>query len=201
MIVENEICRVEIKTDETYTVDSADNRHYDVILNPDHYKHNDVCKTLSICVDLFYSKFCLALIGPFYTYDSDCAVLDGDVLTVLQDNRITEINVTDGSILRHIKFDCFGCNFAIYKVPKGYLIYGEIEILMLDFDFNKSWSFSGKDIFVSISGKEPFKLLDTSICLYDFEDNYYKLDLDGNLIEHIPSCIKEHSNISTPPKE
>lgn len=117
-----------------------------------------------------------------YTYDSDCAILENDILTILQDNMITQINITDASIIRIIMLDCFGCNFAIYKVKKGYIIYGEIEITMLDFDFKKQWSFAGKDIFASISGKEPFTIHENSICLYDFEDNYYEIDFDGKQI-------------------
>ena len=65
----------------------------------------------------------------------------------------------------------------------GYLIYGEIEILMLDFDFNLMWKFSGKDIFVSVTGKKAFELCEDSIKLYDFEDNFYEIDYDGNKIE------------------
>lgn len=76
----------------------------------------------------------------------------------------------------------FGCNYGIFRVQNGYIIYGEIEILMLDFEFNKKWAFSGKDIFVSISGKKSFELCENSIRLYDFEDNYYEIDYMGNLI-------------------
>lgn len=53
---------------------------------------------------------------------------------------------------------------------------------MPDFSFVKKWSFSGKDIFVSLSNKKPVELRDNSICLYDFEDNYYEIDYDGNVI-------------------
>lgn len=183
MILENEKCHIEIKIDETYTVDSADNRHYDVTLNPGHYRHSDVCKTLSIHVDLFSDEFCIALIGPFYTSEYDCAVLDDEILTVLQDDTITQIDISDGSIVRHIKFDCFGCNYRLHKVNKGYIVLGEIEITMLDFDFVKKWSFAGKDIFVLVSaGKTPLQIREDSICLYDFEDNFYEIDFEGNLI-------------------
>lgn len=72
-------------------------------------------------------------------------------------------------MIRHTKFDCVGCNYGIYKVEKGYVIYGEIEITMLDFDFTKT-------------DKKPFELHENSICLYDFEDNFYEIDYDGNLI-------------------
>ncbi len=41
MILQNEICHIQINIDETYTVDSVDNRHYDVTLNPEHYRQND----------------------------------------------------------------------------------------------------------------------------------------------------------------
>lgn len=182
MILQNEICHIEIQVDETYTVDSADNRHYDVTLNPGCYRHNNLSKTLSIHIKLCSREFQIALIGPFYSYDSDCAVLEDDILTVLQDNMVTQINVTSAAVIRNIMLDCFGCNFAIYKMEKGYMIYGEVEITMLDFNFQKQWSFSGKDIFVSASGRESFTIQKNSICLYDFGDNYYKIDIDGKQI-------------------
>ena len=182
MVLDNETCHVEIKADETYTVDSTDNRHYDVVLNPCNFKKSDMTKTFSIHVKLFESEFCIALVGPFYSCDDNCAVLEDETLTVLQDNTITQIKVTDGTIIRHIKLDCFGCNFAIHRVENGYIVYGEIEITMLDIDFIKKWSFSGKDIFVSIDGKQPFEIRDDIICLYDFEDNYYEIDFEGKSI-------------------
>ena len=64
----------------------------------------------------------------------------------------------------------------------GYLIYGEIEIIKLDNEFNVAWKFSGRDIFVSISGKNAFEIAEQSIKLYDFEDNFYEIDFDGKLI-------------------
>ena len=44
MILQNEICHIVINIDETYTVDSADNRHYDVTLNPGDYGRSDFSK-------------------------------------------------------------------------------------------------------------------------------------------------------------
>lgn len=56
---------------------------------------------------------------------------------------------------------------------------------MLDFNFNKKWSFSGRDVFVSVSRRKPFELCENSIKLYDFEDNFYEIDFMGNLISEI----------------
>lgn len=54
---------------------------------------------------------------------------------------------------------------------------------MLDFNFAKKWSFSGKDIFVSLTEKNCFEPKENSICLYDFEDHYYEIDYNGKLIQ------------------
>lgn len=39
-----------------------------------------------------------------------------------------------------------------------------------------------KDIFASVSGKEPFELCEDRIKLYDFEDNYYEIDFWGIIL-------------------
>ena len=182
MILQNEICHIEINIDETYTVDSADNRHYDVTLNPGDYGRSDFSKTLAIHIDLYSKEYQIALVGAYYSYDSDCAILEDDILTILQDYMITRIRVTNAAIVRHVLLDCFGRNFAIYKINKGYIIHGEIEIIMLNADLEKQWSFSGRDIFVSISNREPITIREKSICLYDFADNYYEIDFDGKQI-------------------
>ena len=183
MLLENENCIIEIEADGTYTVDSADNRYYDVILNPFNYTHGDLTKTFAISIDLFSKRFTAALIGPCLACDSDCAVLDNNILTVLMDTAIIRININDGSVIYHTELDCLGCNLAIYRIDKGYIVYGETEITMLDPDFEKKWSFSGEDIFASVSGKVPFEITENSIRLYDFEDNFYEIDFDGNRIK------------------
>lgn len=182
MYLQNEICNIKIDMDTTFTVDSVDNRHYDLILNLDRYNRNDFYKVLSITGDLYLDKISIALVGDFYTYETDCAILDKDILTVLQNDMITQINIIDRSVILHKKFESLGCNCGIYKVNSGYIIYGEIEITMLDFEFNKKWAFSGRDIFVSLSRKKAFEICEDRIKLYDFEDNYYELDFEGNVI-------------------
>lgn len=182
MLLQNEICNIKIDIDTTFTVESVDNRYYDLIFNPDRYHHNEFYKVLSINVDLYSEKISIALVGDFYTYETDCAILDKDILTVLQNDTITQISIIDRVLTLHKKFECFGCNYGIYKVNGGYIIYGEIEITMLDFEFNKKWSFSGRDIFVSLSNKKVFEICEDIIKLYDFQDNYYELDFEGNII-------------------
>ena len=182
MVFKHNDCIVHIHVDDTYTVDSTDHRDYDVILNPNNYKHGDLTKTLAIHIALPAKHYSIALVGSCLISDSDCAIFENDILTVLLDQIIVQINIQSGSIVRHIELDCFGCNFAIYRVEKGYILYSECEITMLAFDLSKRWSFSGKDIFASVSGKMPFEMKDDLICLYDFEDTYYEIDFEGNRI-------------------
>lgn len=62
------------------------------------------------------------------------------------------------------------------------VIHAALDILMLNPDFEILRDFSGRDIFVSVTGKTAFTLTDTAIQLFDFNDNYYELDLNGKLL-------------------
>lgn len=183
MELKNNICDVNITIDSTYTVNSADNKYYDFVLNPAEYRRNDFSKTLSITIELVSKTFDIALIGSFYSYDFNCAVIEEELLTIMQNDTITQINILSGTIVFHKRFECVGCNFGLYKVKLGYVIHGEIEILMLNENFEVKWIFSGRDIFVSISDKIPFELCADSIKLYDYNDEYYEIDYNGNLIK------------------
>ena len=178
--LQNEKYHINITTAHTYIEESADNRRYDYILNPNKLGRNNMYRTL--CISVTGAKNAeIALVGDYYTSDSDCAILEGDILTVLQNDYISQINLDSVQVVAGYKVDVFGTTFAIYRMSDGYLIYGEIEIIKLDDGFNVVWTFSGRDIFVSISGKQAFELTEQSIKLYDFEDNFYELDFDGKL--------------------
>ena len=172
---------VRISTAHTYIVESADNRKYDYILNPNGLTRNNMYRTLCISV-MGATNAEIALVGDYHTSDCDCAILEGDILTVLQNDYISQIDLKTFQIVAGYKVDVFGTTFAIYRISDGYLIYGEIEIIKLDNEFNTVWKFSGRDIFVSITGRNAFELTDHSIKLYDFEDNFYEIDFNGNLI-------------------
>ncbi len=180
-IFQNDKYFVEITLDETYTIDSADNKRYDYVLNPSNKRRGDMYKVLHLSVK-GVRNVDIALIGDYYTYPEDCAILEDDILTVLQNDYITLIDLKSVRIIVCYELDVFGTTFSIYRMSDGYLIYGEIEIIKLDNEFNVAWKFSGRDIFVSISGKNAFEIAEQSIKLYDFKDNFYEIDFDGKLI-------------------
>ena len=179
--LQNEKYSVRITIADTYTVESADNRSYDYILNPNKLGRNNMYRTL--CISVTGTKNAeIALVGDYYTSDIDCAILEDNILTVLQNDYISQIDLETVQIIAGYELDVLGTTFSIYRISDGYLIYGEIEIIKFDNEFNVAWKFSGRDIFVSITDKNAFELTDRSIKLYDFEDNFYEIDFNGNLI-------------------
>ena len=179
--LQNEKYSVRITTAHTYIEESADNRSYDYILNPNGLTRNNMYSTLCISV-MGATNAEIALVGDYYTSDIDCAILEDNILTVLQNDYISQIDLETVQIFAGYELDVLGTTFSIYRMSDGYLIYGEIEIIKLDNEFNVAWKFSGKDIFVSITDKNAFELTDRSIKVYDFEDNFYEIDFNGNLI-------------------
>ena len=179
--LQNEKYSVRITTAHTYIEESADNRSYDYILNPNKLGRNNMYRIL--CISVTGTKNAeIALVGDYYTSDIDCAILEDNILTVLQNDYISQIDLETVQIIAGYELDVLGTTFSIYRMSDGYLIYGEIEIIKLDNEFNVAWKFSGKDIFVSITDKNAFELTDRSIKVYDFEDNFYEIDFNGNLI-------------------
>ncbi len=113
-------------------------------------------------------------------------MLDDEVLTVIQDNRVVRLDLHNRTVIATYDTDLYGCAFGLYSTPDGYFIHGELEVARYDKDFNKKWGFSGRDIFVSPNNKQAFQLLEDRVCLYDFEDNYYELDYNGNQLLDLP---------------
>lgn len=183
MYLKNETYIVNITIDTTYTPDSADNKPYDIIFNPANMKRNDYTKTFCIKVETYEQTKEFALIGEYYCYDDGCAVLEGDILTVLQNKMITQIDLSSDRIVFHKVLELIGCSFAIYRKSDFYIVYGELEIVRLNESFEKVWDFSGADIFVTQNGAYPFEFLDDRIKLNDWIGNYYEVDFDGNLIK------------------
>lgn len=184
MQLKNEAYQVQISVDTTYTICSADNRPYDLVWNEEKIGRNDFYKALSISVaDISRDEnWNAVLVGDFFSYDADCAVLEGDVLTVLQNGTVTQISLKEKRILRQISFHCDGIGYGIHRCARGYLVFGELEATMLNANLEEVWSFSGADIFATQDGTEAFVLCADRVKLRDWEGNYYEVDLDGNEI-------------------
>ncbi len=180
--IENENSIIEIALDDTYENDKDFKSRYDIVINPQNRSQNENSKAYGIRVILQGQEHSIALIGDHNCWDDNCAVIEDDILTILQGWEITQINIITGQVTRSVVLDTMAPNFEIHRVNSGYLIYGETNITMLNDDLEALWSFSGYDIFVSGSDKTPFEIKGDRICLYDFFDHYYELDFQGNVL-------------------
>ena len=178
-VIQNSQCIVTIRE---ITYDNLQAGIYKQILNPERYDSSDFAKVFSIQIRNGNHDIMLAIIGSYMSELNHCALLENQVLTLMMNEQFFRIDALNGSVIDYKVFDILGSNFAIFKTHRGYVVHGEVEILFLNENLEKAASFSGRDIFVSISGKQAFTLTKDNIQLYDFEDNYYEIDFDGKII-------------------
>lgn len=188
MIVNNAPFYIEVSEDNDYSLNSTDNIHsYDVILNPENRRRDDFHKKISIKTE---DKSALLICG--YCSYSDNVLFVDNLLVIMCENIIYKIDVEKMEIVfRKVMYDmsenCPVCisTFEIHKIQNGYIVYGEMEILKLDDDFNVLNMFMGKDIFVTVDGSSAFEMNENGIVVRDFIGNIYYLDYNCKLIKEV----------------
>lgn len=185
MIFQNDLCRVSVTVDESDMLGASP---YDLVWNPRNLTPDDMYEVFSVEIDLFGTRRRIALIGERPFSHENCTLLEGPVLTVMQNDAITQIDVRTGAVLRYRELGTFGSNFAIHRVRDGYIIHGEMAIIMLDDNLDRKWDFWGADIFATVSDKKAFELCENSIRLHDFLDNFYEIDDAGHLITYVKNA-------------
>ena len=172
---------VRFERDLTYTVDSADNMKYDAVLNPEKLTRSDYTVCMKITVGGAEQKTAL-LIMAYCAGGIPSAVIEGNILTVLCDCYVYKICLDDFEIIFRKEIDIFGCAFELYRVEKGWIVYGEIEIVSLDENFDRIWGFWGEDIFCSCDNETCFEMKNDEILLCDWLGNHYALDYNGTVL-------------------
>lgn len=79
----------------------------------------------------------IILVGDFFLYDSYCAVLTDSVLTVLQNDKLVQIDLNTCRIAKQKSVEEFGGSFELHLTPAGYLVYGESSVAVYDKDLNQ----------------------------------------------------------------
>lgn len=183
MFIENELYKIGITKFKNSMINKEEEKEFDVVFNPKNYKSSNMATTLCINIATQSTNCRIALVGDCYSTEEDCAVLEDSKLIVLQNGEITVINLLDYTVDFDTHIEDFGCNFKIFKCKKGYVVYGEIYIQMLDFNFNRVWFFSARDILFSTNRKKSFELFEDKMIVYDWFDNCYEIDFDGVVTE------------------
>ncbi len=165
----------------SYDPDSADN-----IVKPDNYIKlcDDYSKELLLDIfDNFHAiEKTIVLKVSHHTPHYDFAFIIGDELFLFLNDLACVLDLNTADVVRKANIGTLGVLFAAYRYQDDFILYGEMEIMRIAQDLNVKWTFSGKDIFVRYQGEEPaFEMCEDRIRLYDFLDNFYEVDYDGNL--------------------
>ena len=182
MKLRNESYEVTVTIDPTYTFGSADNvRYYEHVLVADPLEKGDYYTTFCIRILSGEREYTMALIGGNTDDDSECAVLEGDVLTILSGDIITGIDLAKRRIVRSKKLPHSLFNYALFRIPGGLAVYGELEITGLDREYNVIWQRGARDIINS------FQILEDRIEYSDISGFDYVIYFDKALLSDRPN--------------
>lgn len=190
MELENHLAKIEVQVKHSEDIDITKLSKDSIILDPNNYldenfPFKDILKIVIISVHLKEKnrKYSIYIYSGIYTHNDNIAILEDNILTILRDDVLSQFDIITGNLLLNKELETEATNFGIFKISTGYIIHNELDIYMLNFDFNIKWSFGGEDIFVSITNKKAFELAEDRIKLYDFNDKYYEIDFNGKLLK------------------
>lgn len=181
MRVSNEKYNINIEVDNTYTLNSVDNRYYRKVFKLHEDINKSYMKTFSISVVYEDKEINIALVGDYYSSCENCAVLNNDILIILMNNKVAFIELKNINLLKVIEVSSFCC-FSISQFKVGYIVHGELDIVYINDNLQKEWSFSARDIFTTPDGSDVFEIEEDKIRIKDWEGYIYTLDSKGKLI-------------------
>jgi hypothetical protein len=120
------------------------------------------------------------------SYAKPCAVLENDILAVIQFRKILRINLRTGLVDRCIDCENMGGLEQIYPIKEGYIIKGEGDVFRYDSELNRVWHFCGRDIFALPTGEKALWIEEGYIHCRDWAGWHYILDMEGHLISEEP---------------
>ena len=156
---------------------------FNIVHNPKDIKTGDFYMARVLRISKFNGEtISVALLDIVCSGYDPCAVLEGNIMTVILFSAIVRIDLDTGLIVQYVECDNMGGLFEIYPIDNGYIIWGEGGIFRYDFELNRVWFFSGRDILVSLIKDKHFWIEDDLIHCRDFDGWHYILNFDGKLL-------------------
>lgn len=172
---------IEIFTDKTYEVGSAENTNkYDCEYLEAENKYNSTFVGIKIYENKQLIKS--AIIGSEggnSGISENSKIIKKNRILICCADKIFCLSFPELNLLWKTKADQISC-FEIFKKDNFYIVHGETEISKLDENGMILWQKGGADIFTTISGKDDFELNEKYIIATDWENRTYKFDYDGN---------------------
>ena len=165
---------------------------FDIVYNPGETDTGDYYSARLIRIESKGgNRRCIALVDRVTPGYEPCAVLEEDILTVIQYDAIVRIDLNTGAMVQWVECGSMGGLFEFHAVPDGYIIWGEGEVYRYDPALNRVWWRSGRDILVSPTGAKSFWIEGDRIHYRDWEGWHYVVDMDGNAISDTREMIPE----------
>ena len=173
--------KVEIFTDETYEIGSADNiNNYDFEYLETENKYNSTFVGVKIYENEELNKSILiGSEGGNTEINENSKIIEENRVLICCADKIFCLSFPELNLLWKTKADEMTC-FEIFKKDDYYIVHGELEITKLNESGKILWQKGGADIFTTISGKNDFELTEKYIIATDWENRIYKFDYDGN---------------------
>ena len=173
--------KIEIFTDKTYEVDSAENTNeYDFEYLEAENKYNSTFVGIKLYENEALKKSILiGSEGGNTGINENSKIIEENRILICCADKIFCLSFPELNLLWKTKADEMTC-FEIFKKDNFYIVHGELEISKLDENGKILWQKGGADIFTTISGKNDFELNEKYIIATDWENRIYKFDYDGN---------------------
>jgi hypothetical protein len=110
--------------------------------------------------------------------DEHSFIVRNETLLVCCGNKVYVLAIPDLRIKWYKQLDFAAC-LGIYSFNNDLLVHGEVDVTRIDDMGVVKWSFSGRNIFVSL------EISDTNIKLSDSSGNRYFLNAEGKVVELI----------------
>ncbi|SHG85860.1 hypothetical protein [Flavobacterium defluvii] len=185
---------IELLDDPNYSLNSADNfRQYKKVYFQEkrqencfypESKHVIIIKEFGIEI----SSSIICEVGWAMNVTEDSFIIEEDKIWIIGCSEIYCLEIPTLELIWQKDYNSFAL-FSIHKLDDDFVIHGELEILRITKEGEIIWSFGGRDIWVTIDGKNVFTIENKSIRLFDFESNEYVIDFDGKQIEDNPRII------------
>lgn len=175
----NAICSIEVSEDMEYSERVNNSMLYDAVISTVEDEKKFLDKVYSVKARFADKEISIALILCYFAVPEKNILLDGDKLVVVNLSNVFIVDLRSGSVITDVELNPRYIYEKIIKIKYGYLVIGNREIIMLNYNLNVMWRFAGRSFFET----DRYVVCEDLIKIIDKDNICYVLDYSGNLLE------------------
>lgn len=176
--------QIKLFDENDYKIYSEDNWFsYDkILLNEDAYRPTSLVGIQLACDKVILKSSLIGATGGRTGVHEQSFTVNGSLFSICCSDSIFCFDLTSLSLNWVTKADDATC-FGIYNYRDDFIVHGEMQITRLSNHGEILWQQIGRDIFTTVEGENVFTINEENILVKDWENNDYKIDFDGRLID------------------